>query len=298
MKFRISVGVARQHRKEIIYMNEHLLALESHFSFGENWEQYAQKIDETRIQEAEKSLIRLIGPNAIQGRTFLDLGCGSGLFSLAALRLGCKRLLAIDLDPACVRITHELLQAYPERSLWECRQQSVFELRPESVGTFDVVYSWGVLHHTGAMREAIATASTLVSPGGLLAIAVYGKTFFCRFWRIEKRIYSRASQQAQRYIRAAYMAAFRLRLAMRGESIHSHRENYYQQRGMDMDHDAHDWLGGYPYESIAPREVISYLNALGFTSVRSFVYPCIGLLGNGCDEYCFAKSIRQISDIA
>jgi predicted RNA methylase len=279
-------------------MNKRLLTLESHFSFGENWEQYAQKIDEKRIQEAEESLIRLIGRNAIQGHTFLDLGCGSGLFSLAALRLGCKRLVAVDLDPTCVRTTRALLQAYSERSEWECHQQSVFELSPTTIGTFDVVYSWGVLHHTGAMREAIATASTLVSPGGLLVIALYGKTVFCRFWRIEKRIYSRASQSVQRSIRAAYMSAFRLRLAIRGENIHAHRENYHQQRGMDMDHDAHDWLGGYPYESIAPREVISYLNNLGFASVRSFVYPCIGLMGNGCDEYCFAKSIRQSSDIA
>jgi predicted RNA methylase len=277
-------------------MNERLLALESHFSFGENWEQYAQKIDERRIHEAEKSLIRLIGRNAIEGHSFLDLGCGSGLFSLAALRLGCKRLLAVDLDPACVRITRALLEAHSERSEWGCRQRSVFELSPTTVGTFDVVYSWGVLHHTGAMREAIATASTLVSADGLLAIAVYGKTFFCRFWQIEKRIYSRASQSVQRSIRAAYMSAFRLRLAMRGESIHSHRENYHQQRGMDMDHDAHDWLGGYPYESISPSEVISCLNGLGFTVVRSFVYPCIGLMGNGCDEYCFAKSIPQSSD--
>ena len=94
-------------------MAENLLEVESHFSFGENWAQYAEKIDERRIEEAEKSLSSIGGPyESIQGRTFLDIGCGSGLFSLAALRLGCKRLLAVDLDPNSVQtLTRRTLEA-------------------------------------------------------------------------------------------------------------------------------------------------------------------------------------------
>ncbi len=68
-----------------------LLELDSHFSFGENWSHYAEKIDEARIEEAEKSLIRLVGRENIEGKTFLDIGCGSGLFSLAAVRFGAKK---------------------------------------------------------------------------------------------------------------------------------------------------------------------------------------------------------------
>src|SRR5580692_10613335 len=100
-------------------MTENLLEFESHFSFGENWAQYAEKIDERRIEEAEKSLIRLVGRESIAGRTFLDIGCGSGLFSLAAVRLGCKRLLAVDLDPQSVETTRKTLSRYAPGGNWD-----------------------------------------------------------------------------------------------------------------------------------------------------------------------------------
>src|SRR6202044_3406861 len=98
---------------------ENLLEFESHFSFGENWAQYAEKIDERRIEQAEKSLIRLFGREAIPGRTFLDIGCGSGLFSLAAVRLGAKRLLAVDLDPNSVATTRKTLSRYAPGGNWD-----------------------------------------------------------------------------------------------------------------------------------------------------------------------------------
>jgi predicted RNA methylase len=275
-------------------MTENLLEFESHFSFGENWAQYAQKIDERRIEEAAKSLIRLLGRESIEGKTFMDIGCGSGLFSLAALRLGCKRLLAVDLDPNSVHTTRKTLERYaPSGSNWDCKRISVFDLDPGHVGTFDIVYSWGVLHHTGAMYKAIEKASNVVAPNGTLALALYGKTPFCGLWRVEKRIYSRSPKWVQRAIEQIYYVAVSARLALKGESLKKRREIYFQQRGMDMYIDTRDWLGGYPYESISPNEAMTYLNKLGFEPVRSFVTPCIGLLGAGCDEYSFTKSLPQ-----
>ncbi len=275
-------------------MTENLLEFESHFSFGENWAQYAQKIDERRIEEAEKSLIRLLGRESIEGRTFLDIGCGSGLFSLAAVRLGCKRLLAVDLDPNSVETTRKTLERLaPSGANWDCKRISVFDLDPVHVGTFDIVYSWGVLHHTGAMYKAIEKASTVVAPHGTLALALYGKTPFCGLWRIEKRIYSRSPKWVQRAIERVYYVAVSARLALKGESLKKRRETYFQQRGMDMYIDTRDWLGGYPYESISPKQAMTYMNKLGFEPVRSFVTPCIGLLGAGCDEYSFTKSLPQ-----
>jgi predicted RNA methylase len=275
-------------------MAENLLEVESHFSFGENWAQYAEKIDERRIEEAEKSLIRLVGRESIQGRTFLDIGCGSGLFSLAALRLGCHRLLAVDLDPNSVQTTRRTLERYaPAGANWDCLRISVFDLDPAKVGKFDIVYSWGVLHHTGAMYKAIEKASAMVKPEGMLTLALYGKTPFCGLWRIEKRIYSRSPKWVQRAIERVYSAVVAARLALKGESLKKRRETYFQQRGMDMYHDTRDWLGGYPYESISPQEAMTFMHKLGFEPIRSFVCPSIGLLGAGCDEYSFTKSLPQ-----
>jgi 2-polyprenyl-6-hydroxyphenyl methylase/3-demethylubiquinone-9 3-methyltransferase len=235
-----------------------------------------------------------VGRESIQGRTFLDIGCGSGLFSLAALRLGCQRLLAVDLDPNSVQTTRKTLERYaPAGANWDCRRISVFDLDPAKVGTFDIVYSWGVLHHTGAMYKAIEKASAMVKPEGMLTLALYGKTPFCGLWRIEKRIYSRSPKWVQRAIEKVYSAVVAARLALKGESLKKRRETYFQQRGMDMYHDTRDWLGGYPYESISPQEAMTFMHKLGFEPIRSFVCPSIGLLGAGCDEYSFTKSLQQ-----
>jgi predicted RNA methylase len=270
-------------------VSQNLLELESHFSFGENWAEYAQKIDEKRIEEAEKSIVRLVGKEAIEGRTFLDIGCGSGLFSLAAVRLGARQLLAVDLDPQSVETTRRTLSRHVPGANWDCRQISVFDLDPSTVGTFDVVYSFGVLHHTGAMYDAITKASKLVAPNGMLTLGLYGKTPFCGMWRVEKRIYSRSPKWVQKVIAKVYVEVVRLRLALKGESLKKKREQYWKQRGMEMANDTHDWLGGYPYESISPKEIMGFMHGLGFEAVRSFVYPCIGLLGAGCDEYSFTR---------
>jgi 2-polyprenyl-3-methyl-5-hydroxy-6-metoxy-1,4-benzoquinol methylase len=271
-------------------MTQDLLELQTHFSFGENWSQYAEKIDEARIEEAEKSLLRLVGREAIEGKTFLDIGCGSGLFSLAATRLGCSKLMAVDLDPKSVETTRKTLTLHAARGNWECRNISVFDLDPAVLGAFDVVYSWGVLHHTGSMYKAITHASEMVAPQGMLTLALYGKTPFCGMWRVEKRIYSRSPKWLQKIIETVYVEMVRLRLALKGESLRKRRETYFQQRGMDMYYDTRDWLGGYPYESISPDEAMSLMQKMGFEPVRSFVTPCIGLLGAGCDEYSFIKS--------
>jgi predicted RNA methylase len=269
---------------------QELLEVKSHFAFGENWSQYAQKIDEARIAQAEDSLLRLVGRENIEGRTFLDIGCGSGLFSLAAVRLGCKQLLAVDLDPMSVETTRRTLSLHANGGNWDVQNISVFHLDPAKMGTFDTVYSWGVLHHTGAMYEAVAKASKMVAPKGMLTLALYAKTPFCGMWRVEKRIYSRAPKWVQKVMEKVYIEVVRLRLALKGESLKKRREEYWKQRGMDMYHDTRDWLGGYPYESISPKQAEDYMKTLGFTQVRAFTEACIGLLGTGCDEYSFTRN--------
>lgn len=75
-----------------------LLAAESHFAFGKNWLDYAQKIDEAKIAQAIADLQRLSGRQRFDGLSFLDIGCGSGLHSLAAIRMGAERVVGVDID--------------------------------------------------------------------------------------------------------------------------------------------------------------------------------------------------------
>ncbi|MGH7073375.1 MAG: class I SAM-dependent methyltransferase, partial [Stellaceae bacterium] len=223
----------------------------------------------------------------ISGRTFLDIGCGSGLSSLAALRLGATRVLATDIDENSVKTTRSVLSRYAPNGNWSVMECSVFELTPDDE-RFDVVYSWGVLHHTGAMWDAIARAAALVSEGGTLVIAIYRKTPLCGIWRIEKSIYSRLPYPLQTPIRLSYTALFSLGLLASGRNPVTYAREYVLKRGMRWQIDIHDWLGGYPYESAAADDIERFLNDRGFPHIDFHLASNVrlgGLFGSGCDEY-------------
>jgi SAM-dependent methyltransferase len=274
-------------------MTENLRAVETHFAFGRNWRAYSSLIGEAEIDSATAGLVRLLGHDDLSRRTFLDIGCGSGLHSVAALRLGASRLLAVDIDADSVETTRQVIERFAPNRASVVERSSVFQLDPAVVGRFDVVYSWGVLHHTGDMALALSKAAALLAPGGVFLFALYRKTHLCPLWRVEKRWYTNASPRGQRAAQRVYLAAqqaFQTLQRLRGASAASDS----RARGMDFHHDVHDWLGGYPYESILPDEVDALMTACGLRHQASFLCApsrqrARGLLGSGIDEYRYGS---------
>ena len=268
--------------------------LESHFAFGENWADFAQLIDEDRLRAATDGLLRLLAGRDLKNKRFLDIGCGSGLHSLAALTLGASEVFAIDLDPRSVDTTRSLLARHAPDSRYRVDEVSVFDLEPNQVGQFDVVYSWGVLHHTGDMLNAIRRAAAMVKNDGSFLVALYRRTWLCGFWKVEKRWYSRASERAQSWASRLYTALFAMGLWATGRTLRGYdAECAKKARGMNVKHDTHDWLGGYPYESISSGDVDALMRELGFTPCKSFVreglISRVGIFGSGCDEYHYRR---------
>jgi 2-polyprenyl-6-hydroxyphenyl methylase/3-demethylubiquinone-9 3-methyltransferase len=257
------------------------------FKFGDNWLKFIADLNEHQITDAQESLQRLLGRTHLSGLTFLDIGSGSGLSSLVAHKLG-ARVLAFDFDPDSVASTQSLHDKYfPGDDAWIVEQGSILDSSfTQGLGTFDIVYSWGVLHHTGAMWTALERAAQLVAPRGILTIALYRKTPLCGAWRIEKRLYSAAPNALQNIIRGAYYTAYLAGLSATGRNPSAYIRGYKSTRGMNWYRDVHDWLGGYPYESASPDEIKNRLGRLGFTVIRSFERRAgLGLFGTGCDEF-------------
>jgi 2-polyprenyl-3-methyl-5-hydroxy-6-metoxy-1,4-benzoquinol methylase len=298
-----SVGLNKQRPRQSdkyrrkLFLPKDLTKLETHFAFGQNWSDYSDKIRDEQIVEAKNALQRLLGNEALAGKRFLDIGCGSGLHSLAALQLGAAEVVAMDLDPESVNTTERVLRRFaPAGASYRVIQRSVFDLNIADLGSFDVTYSWGVLHHTGKMYEALVRAGAMTAPSGLFVFALYRKTWLCRFWTIEKRWYAAASAKRQEYARRIYIRLFRIGLLVTGRRFAAYEKNYRSNRGMDFYHDVHDWMGGYPYESISNREVDDLMTSTGFQAQRLFLSSTrkilgrnVGFFGSGCDEYVYIR---------
>lgn len=271
-----------------------LLSSESHFAFGKNWLDYSSKIDEGKINQAIKDLKKISGMESFEGLSFLDIGCGSGLHSLAAIRMGASRVFGVDIDKDSVEASRQTIARFASNSNAEFKVLSVFNMHAKTCGAFDVVYSWGVLHHTGDMYRALNCAASLVAPNGLLLIALYRKTLLCGLWRHVKNWYASAAPKSQKRARDVFIGMHRLIKLIQGDSLERYIKAYDSNRGMDYFNDVHDWMGGFPYESISPNECREFFTSLGFqlesehkaaVGVRS-----LGLLGSGCDEFSFRKN--------
>lgn len=263
----------------------------SRFRFGRNWRRFLGTVDESKVREAERSLEEMLGNSAVQGQTFLDVGCGSGLFSLAALRLGAATVRSFDFDAESVACTLELKRRFASgASHWIIEQGSVLdEAFLGGLGRSGIVYSWGVLHHTGQMWKAIANVSSLVADRGLLFISIYNdQGRRSRRWKTVKRLYN-SSFFARVAIQVGFVSAFiaggAVRDIQRGHSPLTRYHTYGQNRGMSMVHDWFDWLGGYPFEVATPEAVQTAMRDLGFDLVRAKT------VGDklGCNQFVFRR---------
>lgn len=252
------------------------------FNFGANWQQFSQNsLDIAKFEDAFDSLGKLIGNQKIKGSSFLDIGCGSGIFAVAASLAGARKVVGIDISAESIAASVSNKKRFAEQSAIDFFHKSVLDDDILQLGRFDIVYSWGVLHHTGQMWRAIDIASQLVSPNSLFVIAIYNRHWSSKTWKMIKQFYNIAPVIIQRlmiWIFFVVIATAKLIVT---------RKNPFkkQKRGMSFYYDVIDWIGGYPYEYAGKDEVIDHLEKLGFKCIK-FVEPVVP---TGCNEFVFQK---------
>jgi SAM-dependent methyltransferase len=272
---------------------------ENRFAFGKNWQAFLAALDDDRIAQGVTSLQTMLGSESLEGKRFLDLGSGSGLFSLAAHRLGAE-VVSIDFDADSVACTEELRRRYGcDPPAWDIQQGSVLDASLlQSLGQADIVYSWGVLHHTGDMARAIELAGERTKPGGLFMIAIYNdQAGASRRWLAIKKTYNRLPGPLRPMwvvlIAGIYETKFAIaRLArLRNPLPFADWRAKKKDRGMSAWHDWVDWIGGLPFEVATPEQIIVPLREQGFVLEN---LKTVGS-GWGCNEYVFKKLSRESS---
>ncbi len=253
------------------------------FRFGRNWRSFLDHhLHASAAAEAQRSLAEFLAPATLAGRTFLDIGCGSGLFSLAAQRLRASRVVSFDIDADSVACCRELREREGAPATWEVSEGSILDAAfVARLAPADVVYSWGVLHHTGRMWDAVRAAGRLVAPGGQFYLALYNKVEGwglhsdgrfgpSSFWAWEKRWYNRLPGGLQRALQLAALGTMVVTYMLRFEGpLGEFRKRRARPRGMSLEVDIRDWLGGYPYEAARPCEVFAFCHEeLGLDLVR------------------------------
>jgi SAM-dependent methyltransferase len=262
---------------------------ELRFEFGRNWTSFLRTVTDDRIATAELSLREMLGVSQLSGIRFLDIGCGSGLFSLSARRLGAT-VHSFDYDEnsvACARVLRD--RYFPDDPQWTVEQGSVLDSAYlEKLGSFDTVYAWGVLHHTGDLWKAVRLAAERVGPGGRFFLAIYNdQGWRSTAWSYVKRLYCSGTLGRAAVLAAGipYFAGVAVVAGLvKYRNPFSHFSQYRRKRGMSVVHDWIDWLGGYPFEVASYQKVCDVLASLGFSLTASKATNRLG-----CNEFVFKR---------
>lgn len=272
------------------------------FEFGLNWTKYINAITNKEIREAEKHLKEWFPKEYnFKEKYFLDVGSGSGLFSLAARRLGAK-VYSFDYDLNSVECTRKLKDKYFKNDNdWIIEQGDILNkdyvesiIKSTKFGEksterkFDIVYSWGVLHHTGNMKRALDNVDLFVNKEdgkeAFLFISIYNDQGSKSIkWRRIKKIYNKSSKYLKMLLIvlvAIYCRGFR----GAAKVFYSHffvKKNVLRSRGMDAYTDLIDWVGGYPFEVSSPEKIFKIYKDKGY-ELEKFLTVGGGL---GCNQY-------------
>lgn len=270
---------------------------EARFAFGKNWQNFLSVVDDERLEQARISMQAMLQEDSLAGQSFLDIGCGSGLFSLVAAELGAEPVHSFDFDFDSVMCGEDLRRRHGlDKAEWTVEQGDVLDRGyVDSLDKADIVYSWGVLHHTGNLFQALENAASLVAPGGRLCVAIYndqGRS--SQRWAQIKRTYNNLPPGLQTPFVIGVMGPLEARSALRslirlepGKYVRAWTD-YKQSRGMSRWHDLVDWCGGYPFEVSTPDRVLDFLHERGFELIK--LQTRLG--GWGCNEFVFARKLE------
>jgi len=262
------------------------------FNFGENWDNYSKNIiSPEKIRSAKEDFFRLCQNQEIKNRTFIDIGFGQGLSLLIATELGAKTV-GNDINPICKQVLLNNKQLFTNLTniqtipvvIGSILEDKTIESIKQNYPKYDIVHSWGVLHHTGKMWNAIDRCCNLVGDNGKLIIAIYNKHWSSSIWNLIKKTYNFSPTFIKKFMIGIFYY-----IILVAKFFVTFKNPMKKERGMDFYYDVIDWVGGYPYEYATKEEIQNYIEKLGFR----LIYFKSAEVPTGCHEYVFLKNSNR-----
>ncbi len=254
------------------------------FDFGQNWQDFsANRLDDIHIEQARLHFRELMAGVELKGKTFLDIGFGQGLSLLIAHQEGAQ-VTGMDINPKCAQVVEKNKPALGVEAHIETVVGSVLsqdDLQKLQDRTFDIVHSWGVLHHTGDMDKAIDNACRFVKPEGLLVVAIYNRHWSSLPWLCIKWLYCHVPEVFQKIMIGLFYPVILL-----AKFMVTGKNPFRMSRGMDFYYNIVDWVGGYPYEYASIEEMEDILARKGFRLIKETPAK----VPTGCNEFIFRKN--------
>lgn len=272
-------------------------SLDNHFEFGANWQELVGKISDEHLQSAIEDMTQFMNRSDLIGLSFLDVGCGSGLSSMAAYKLGAANITSVDIDPKNIANVNALKEKFhvPASAQWQSFLASIVDPKDFSkLPKADVVLSWGVLHHTGDMWLGIQNCMNLVNPGGYLYLMLYRDATLASTWKVIKRRYTRGGSITKWLILNSFAGILILGALAKGKNpLRIIRDYKKKSRGMEWYLDVRDWVGGYPFEYASADQTEAFVSKGGFKLENIYPKPDgkmnLGWRGTGNYTYLFRK---------
>lgn len=262
------------------------------FDFGQNWLEFSEKaLSNDRVIQAKTDFCCLMKEVPFKDKSFLDIGFGQGLSLLCAVEMGAK-VVGCDINPKCAEALKQNLKFFPEIAgkniqtiigsiLDSSTVEKLCKSTPDGNRCYDIVHSWGALHHTGNMKLAIMNAAGLVKDGGNFVLSFYNRHWSSPIWLMIKWFYCKSAKWIQRVmITLLYPIIWFAKLLI------TKKNPKEQARGMDFFYDVIDWVGGYPYEYADTKTIQHFVENLGFKLVKTVP----ATVPTGCNEFVFKKT--------
>jgi hypothetical protein len=258
------------------------------FDFGKNWEKFSKTaLNEHKVKQARDDFVGLFKDIELKNKSFIDIGFGQGLSLLTATALGAVTT-GIDINPLSEGILRKNAKYFPEVDVSKIKiytgsvlDTSLLEnITHSGKNEFDVVHSWGVLHHTGNLYKSIQLTCNMVQKQGYYIIAIYNKHWSSRIWLWIKWFYNYSPVFLKKFfIYFCYPVIWVAKFLVTGKNPKK------QQRGMDFFYDIIDWVGGYPYEYASKEQIKKFVESQGFKLLREIPAK----VPTGCNEFVFIK---------